>query len=180
MTDYVASIAVDNTYDALARVVALFMRGGSVVRGQVNRVPLPAGLCAVLTNVHTDNLSRPAVDYLAVVPPALMSVGVIGARLSIQWQIDFYGNVAEDISAAFIAAFRSAWCPTQFPEGIAPLYCTDATNAPLVTGEQQYENRFMVTATMQYNPAVTVPQEFADTLQTESFTAADLLPESVP
>ena len=35
---------------------------------------------------------------------------------------------------------------------------------PLVTGEEQYDERWILTASLQYNPIVTIPQQSADAL----------------
>ena len=35
---------------------------------------------------------------------------------------------------------------------------------PLTDSEQQYEQRWMATAVLQFNPVVTVPQDFANAL----------------
>jgi hypothetical protein len=48
--------------------------------------------------------------------------------------------------------------------GIAPLYCDDGQEVPLVTGEEQYERRWALTMSLQYNPIVIVPQQSAEVL----------------
>jgi hypothetical protein len=44
------------------------------------------------------------------------------------------------------------------------LYCSDGHQMPLTTGEQQYETRWTLTASLQYNPTVSIPQQSANTL----------------
>ena len=54
---------------------------------------------------------------------------------------------------------RSLYACESFPDGVEPLYCSDAIQAPLITGEKQYEARWSTTLSVQYNAAVTVAQE---------------------
>lgn len=46
-----------------------------------------------------------------------------------------------------------------------PLYSSDATLVPLDDDEQQYEQRWMIEAVLQYNPVTTTPMQFANTLE---------------
>ena len=50
--------------------------------------------------------------------------------------------------------------------GLAPLYCDDGQQMPLVSGEKTWIQRWMMRGVLQTNLAVTVPAEFADTLIT--------------
>ena len=56
----------------------------------------------------------------------------------------------------------------------AAFYCSDGMQSPLVTGEQQWEGRWTLTASLQYNPVVTVPQDFADVLIPNLVIPADV------
>lgn len=167
---YEASIAVDAVIEAVQAVVTLFLRGGMAVRGQVNRVPLPSNPCCVLTEVNIVDLQRPTLSR-----DPLTEILTIQGACRVDVQADFYGVMSQDIGTGFVLAFRSSWANEQFPADIQPLYVTGGTNAPLVTGEQQYENRWVTTLSLQYNPAVTVPQQSAIEVEIDSITAADLL-----
>jgi len=161
MPNYVPSIAVDEVIDALRNFMAPFVTGGldKLVRGQVNRVPLPDDPCVVLTELLVVDLSMPSLTYR---PDD--GLATIAGPSRIDVQLDFYGVQSGDICKAVQAAFRTLWAYNQFVENIRPLYTSDAKQMPLVTGEQQYEARWTLTASMQYNPSVTVPQQFADEL----------------
>ena len=154
---YTASISVDQVIDALAAFLADFVPGGQIVRAQVNRVALPANPCAVLTEVLQVDLSVPATEY-----QPLDGTATIYGPSRIDVQIDFYGAQAGEFCKTAKTAFRSHWGFAHFPANIKPLYTSDGIQSPLTTGEQQYESRWTLTASMQYNPTVTVPQEFAD------------------
>lgn len=155
--------------DALAAFLVPFLPGAQIVRGQVNRVAMPANPCAVLTEILQVDLSIPYGDYA----PA-DGISTIHGPARIDVQIDFYGSQAGEFCKTVKTAFRSHWGFTHFPAGIKPLYTSDGMQSPLTTGEQQYESRWTLTASMQYNATVTVPQNFADDLGVASLTPADV------
>ncbi len=43
---------------------------------------------------------------------------------------------------------------------MTPLHADDPKQMALVNGEEQYEQRWMVLANLQYNPTVNVPMQF--------------------
>lgn len=158
MTLYVSSISVDNVMDALGPFVELFLGGGSAVRGDVNRVALPPAPCAVMTEINQADIDLPFQDYQPDDDTATIHGG---ERIDIQ--IDFYGEAAGEYCKAVKSALRSLWGCDKFPSNIKPLYSSDPHQAPLTTGEQQYERRWILTVSLQYNPMVIVPQQFAET-----------------
>ena len=172
---YSSSITVDQVIDALAAFLAPFMPGAQIVRGQVNRVALPSNPCAVLTEILQVDLSVPHTEYQPPVDPDVDDgTATVYGPSRIDVQIDFYGAQAGEFCKTVKTAFRSHWGFAHFPAGIKPLYTSDGMQTPLLTGEQQYESRWTLTASMQYNPTVTVPQEFADDLAVAGITPADV------
>ena len=169
MANYVSSITVDQVIDALAVFLAPFAPGAEVVRAQVNRVAMPPNPCVILTEMIQVDLTVPATDYQPDVDTA-----TIYGPTRIDVQIDFYGAQAGEFCKTVKTAFRSHWGYEHFPANIKPLYTSDGVQSPLTTGEQQYESRWTMTASMQYNPTVTVPQDFADDLGVASITPADV------
>jgi len=157
MPNYTASIAIDQVIDALSAFLAPFVPTGQVVRAQVNRVALPSNPCVVLTELLLVDLSVPFTEY----QPLADTATVYGpARIDIQ--VDFYGESASEYCKVVQTTFRSAWGYDWFPANVKPLYTSDGIQAPMVTGEQQWQSRWTLTVSMQYNPTVTVPQQFAD------------------
>lgn len=63
------------------------------------------------------------------------------------------------------SAFRTPYGVAQFPYGIAPLYTDEGHEAPLFTGEEQYERRWALTCSLQFNPILVLPTQSADTLK---------------
>ena len=167
---YVSSISVDQVIDALQSFVAQFMpANANIVRAQVNRVALPPNPVAVLTELQQIDLEVPFSEYL----PNDNAATIYGPS-QINIQIDFYDRQSGEYCKAVKSALRSSWGFDQFPDNIKPLYTSDGMQSPLTTGEEQYESRWTLTVFMQYNPTVTVTQQFADELSIESFDAVDL------
>ena len=167
---YSSSITVDQVIDALADFLAPFVPAAQIVRAQVNRVPMPSNPGIVLTELNQVDLSVPDTEYQ---PDD--STATIKGPTRIDVQIDFYGEQASEFCKTVKTAFRSHWGFSHFPANIKPLYTSDGIQAPLVTGEQQWEGRWTLTASLQYNPIVTVPQDFADVLVPNKILPADVV-----
>lgn len=156
---YVASIAVDAVMVALGAFLRPFMPAGAqIIRGQVNRTSPPPSPFVQIREILEVDLSTPVVTNDA----AQIN---ITSPTRIDIQIDFYGPSAGDYCKAVKGVFRSYYATAQFPANIQPLYCTDAHQSPLITAEQQYETRWTLTASLQYNPTVIVPQDYASALK---------------
>ena len=166
---YTSSITVDNVIDALADFLQPFVDGADIVRAQVNRVPMPSLPCVVLTELFHVDLRVPSQDY-----DTLNAEADLSASNRLDVQVDFYGDSAGDYCRSVETAFRTMWSFDKFPAGIKPLYTSDGIQSPLVSGEQQYVSRWTLTVSMQYNPVVSVPQQFADALSATTI-AADVL-----
>lgn len=166
---YTTSITVDNVIDALADFLQPFVDGAHIVRAQANRVPMPSLPCVVLTELFHVDLRVPSQNYDVLNDEVDLSAS---NRLDIQ--VDFYGESAGDYCRSVETAFRTMWGFDHFPAGIKPLYTSDGIQSPLVSGEQQYVPRWTLTVSMQYNPVVAVPQQFADALAATTI-AADVL-----
>lgn len=166
---YTPTITVDEVIDALADFLQPFCPGAQIVRAQVNRVPQPPSPCVVLTEVLQLDLETPSNTHRNDDDETDISTPT---RVDIQ--VDFYGSQGGDFCRAVKSVFRSEYAPAQFPDGIKPLYCSDGIQAPLVTGERQYESRWTITASLQYNPLVAVPQESANELSANIDAPVDL------
>ncbi len=161
MTDYVPSLIIDQVIVALKVLILPFITGATsaqIVRGQGNRVAMPPSPCVILTEMFQANLSRPVFQNN---PDYQVLASSITSPTRIDVQIDFYGPLAGDYCRAIEAAFNCGYAFDKMPATIKPLYTSDGVQAPLVTGEQQYESRWTLTASMQYNPVVTLPQQSA-------------------
>lgn len=163
-------MTVDNAIAALADFLQPLMPTGTqIVRAQVNRVPLPEPPCIVMTELLLVDLStvRHAMDagnsQMTYTTPKRLDI-----------QLDFYDGQAAEMCNIAKTMLRSDYARDSFPDGLAPLYCSDGVQAPLITGEQQYESRWTITASLQYNAGVTVAQEFFDTPGSSVAAPADI------
>jgi len=163
MPNYIASIAVDDVADALIAFLTPFVAPSVIVRAQGNRVAPERGPFVLLTELRTVDIETPIVS-------GQQSGGVVSieGRKRIDWQIDFYGPLSGDQCAAVTSVFRTPYTVSQFPANISPLYLSDGIQSPLITGEEQYESRWTVTCSVQYNPSVTIPAQFAITARVKS------------
>lgn len=140
-----------------------------IVRGQVNNVPAPLPPSIVITEVlmpqftTTRTSINSAGDHISYLMPKRLDL-----------QIDCYGNRAGEMANIAATMLRSLAATEFFPDGIEPLYCSDAFQSPLITGEKQYENRFTLTFSVQYNEAVTLPTETFNTVGETSVAPADI------
>lgn len=81
-------------------------------------------------------------------------------------QLDVHGAQAFNNSMRISTLFRDGYAVgffEQFPE-IAPLYADDPRNAQFVSGEDQYEDRYVIEANLQVNFTLTATAESARTL----------------
>lgn len=137
--------------------------GVEVVQGQGNNVAMPAGGdFIVMTPASRMQMATTVTDYA---PDD--GEKEVDRSTGFAYQLDVYGPNGSDYTQVITTLLRDDYgCTFLKPYGIAPLYCEDGQQMPLVTGEQQYLNRWMMRGVLQANVAVTVPQQFADTLIT--------------
>lgn len=143
-----------------------------VMAGQANRVPQPTRAnFVIMTPGSRAQLSTTTRTWT---PPAPSGVGGIVIQQSTRFdmQIDVYGPASAEAAQLFVMLWRDAFgCEFLKPYGVQPLYCLDASQLPLVDGEQQYEQRWTITASMQINPSVSTPAQFADSVTVELIQA---------
>lgn len=167
---YLPTLTVDDVIDALGLFLTPFVAGAAIVRAQVNRVPMPRTACVVLTELLQVDLETPVITQDPAGGRALV---VTPTRIDVQ--IDFYGSAAGDQCKAVKGLYRTEYATSQFADGIKPLYCDDGRQTPLITGEQQWESRWTLTASLQYNARIAVPQQSAITLTPSAHAPADLI-----
>lgn len=158
-TLYSPSQTVDAVIDALGAFIQPFIGSAQIIRAQVNRVAPPIGSFVELTEILQSDIEYPRGWYDTI----LLQRNIIGPK-RIVVQADFYGSQSGDWCATVKTVFRSIYGASQFPAGIAPLYTDEGHEAPLMTGEQQYERRWILSCSLQFNPIVIVPQQSANVL----------------
>lgn len=138
--------------------------GVEVVQGLDNRVPMPlpvpgfVAMTAVLLTPHRTPVA--IIDQQNPNPNSIAFEQGMTATV----QLDCYGALSEDWAAMLTTLFRTEYA-CDFLAPMAPLFTKDPMQAALVNAEAQYEKRWIVEGKVQYNPIVSTPAEFADTLE---------------
>lgn len=150
--------------DAAVVAVADFLQplmpvGTQIVRGQVNDVPAPLPPSIVITEI-----GQPQYTTTRKQPIAIDGTQTYVMPVQLRFQLDFYGWSGGEMSNITTTMIRSIYPEGRFPEGVKPLYCTDAFQSPLMTGEKQFEARWTQELYVQYNAPVTVAQESFNTV----------------
>jgi hypothetical protein len=149
-------------YTALrAFLAAVVPASTKIVQGQANRVPMPTGPdVIVMQAVRRGQMATTVRGYSADTLTMELSTGL-------NFQLDVYGPASAESAQKIVTAFRSPWGADQFKaSGVAPLYCDDPTQMPLIGGEQQYIQRWKIECVLHGSIDFGVPQQSADMLIT--------------
>lgn len=159
------SITNDQIMTALRTfLIAILPDGVEVVAGQVNRVSEPkASDFVVMTPSARRRLSTNVVTWSGAQPSMLDHAHAIACDV----QLDIHGENGTDNATVITTLFRDDYGVAAIDNAIfAPLYASDGRQMPFVNGEQQYEDRWIVTVTLQAVPVISTPQQFAGSLST--------------
>lgn len=130
-----------------------------VVQGLNNRVPMPKGdfialtpimLPALATNVSTFDPDR--------------GEKTIHRSTRYDVQVDCYGTTAADRAALLAMMLRSEYACDSLAASsgcVQPLYADEPGQLPFVNAEGQFEERWSFSVALQFNPAITLPQDSA-------------------
>ncbi len=115
-----------------------------------------------------------AVSPSQTVASTLMASGSKTALMpqDVTVQLDIHGPGGFDNSNVVMAMFRDAYSIDLFAPwntGITPLYSEDAIELTFENAEQQTEQRWIVSAHLQCNPAITIPYQFATVVKPSLF-----------
>jgi len=132
---------------------------------------MPLGQFVTLTELLAQPLNRPGTVFNGV-----DSEVTLRTLMRIDVQTDFYGDFSADRCIAVAAVLQSGYACSQFPPEIQPLYCTDPVQALVISGEEQYLSRWIITVSLNYLPAVVTPIQSATALGPAVLITADLIP----
>lgn len=165
----VATVAntLTDVYAALGAFIAsmLGLAAGQVIQGFPNRTAMPVGPFVAMTGILKKRL-RTNVDNFAGTSQVAPAPGPVTAEQGqqIDVQLDCYGPASSDWADILTTLLRdNVGCLALAPK-CQPLYADDPIRAPLTNAEAQYEDRWIVTARIQYNPVTTTAQEYATVL----------------
>lgn len=150
-------------------LLGILASGVEVVRAQDNDVGEPQGADFVMMNVIS--LPRLATNVDSYTDPGTNP----GTRNSMQAikmgvQLDVHGPNSADNSAMITTLFRDEYACVQFAAinpDIQPLYCDEPKQVPFINGENLYEQRWIITVAIEYNPVTQTPQDFFDQVEVE-------------
>lgn len=131
-----------------------------VIQGLGNRATLPVGPFIAMTAILTKRLATNQDSY--VDPVSSIGTRAVQQSMQVDVQLDFYGPKAGDWAVMATTLLRDDYGCDALAPVAAPLHADDAMQAPFVSGEEQYVSRWIVTASLAYNPVTTIPQQFAD------------------
>lgn len=169
------SITEDELVDDLAAFAGTLV-DCEVVRGEVNRVPSPKGDFVIITPMGIVGMSLPTTTYADPTP----GTGTRTLTRATRWtaQVDCYGERAQDRALVLSIALRSQYgCEFLAELGrMQPLYTGEPKQLPFITGESQYMERWSFDAVLQFNPSISLPQQFADQLHVDVVSVDEQYP----
>lgn len=125
-----------------------------VIRGYSNNVPLPKTPFMLMNIINETDLNT-NIDYFHKTE----GIGQISRSVEVAMQIDFYGESSSYSSRVFANLWRDYHACSRL-ERCQPLYIDPPKYLPLSNEYAEFEQRWMVTAYMTYNPIVTYEQDF--------------------
>lgn len=162
---------VDDQLSEAVRTWLLSLISCEVVRGLDNRVAPLQGSGIIFTPLTNNHLSTTVEGY------DYNTLTNLKTSMERVMQIDCYGPLSPDWATIIANVWRSSsavlFLKSLF---IAPLFCDDPTQVPFTSGEDQYEERWTLKLHLQYNPVVTLTQDFATTVKVTSTNVERVYP----
>lgn len=155
----------DLIYTRLGNFMQGVLTGVPVVRGLDNRVPMPSVPFICMGPVGKTRIWMAAAGEQYTRPNIGVGTRSFENHYSYRVQLDFYGPDAGDWATQIHTLLTTEYGVDALKPEVSPLQCDDPLQLPLINGEQQFEQRWSFAAHLQYNPIVSVPQEFAESLE---------------
>lgn len=137
-----------------------------VVQGLGNGTPMPLNSFIAFTPLFQNRLSTNVTTYADPTPTTGTKSSLDATQYT--WQIDCYGPLSSDWAATLSTMLRDEYSCLMMAPNVQPLHADDPRMMPLIDGEMQYEQRWTVTAVLQYNPVVATPMQFMDSAQVQT------------
>jgi hypothetical protein len=171
------SITQSQIFTALGTVLTTItgLPSGSILQGQQSLVPPPAPAdYIIMTPLRRVTLATNE-DGGWVGQSAPTSISVSTA-IEFVAQIDVFGPNAGDNAHVIQSLFRAAYVYNLFAGSgynVAPLYPEDPRQAPLIDGEANYEQRWIIDLHLMVTPILTPAMQFADQAKVSILYEAD-------
>lgn len=151
-------------YTDVGTYIVATLPGIPVVQGYPNRVSMlpatPGFIEMFITRKVRQNTN---IDGWDVTNPAPADE-TVETHYEVVMQLSFFGAQSSAWATIISNLWRDELTCVALADTCQPLFSEDPIRAPLVNEEQQYEDKWIVLAHLQYNPVVSTPQQFADTL----------------
>lgn len=153
------AVTIDIVDQDVFRALVVFFRSFlsaevEVIQAQDNRVAMPKGGFVAMNNIGIDRLAFNVDTY----DSTTQGKNILTAT-KFDIQLDFYGPTSQEWVMKTVALFRDEYATAIFPPNIQPLYADDPTQIPLIDGEDQYEQRWRLAGSLQYNPILSTSQQ---------------------
>lgn len=153
---------IDNIIDVLADFVEPIC--GKVQQAQVDRIPMPKGKFCIMTPLRFIRLSTTRDIKQDTGSQTTSAMGYTEVRQA-DIQVDIYGEGAGDRAIALETVFSSSFGYDKIKSidsRLAPLYSSPAIQAPMINAESQWEQRYILTLSLQAHITVTFSQDYFD------------------
>lgn len=128
----------------------------AVTRGQINLVPMPPTPFINMLAMVSGRVSTNEVFY-----DGTAQTQITQQSTKVKMRMDFYGPLAHDWATIIETLWRDTVGCNALAPVCAPLYSNEPMQSTLVNGEENYEDRWILEAFLQYNPRITTPQQSA-------------------
>ncbi|CAN7374188.1 hypothetical protein LJR220_003335 [Bradyrhizobium sp. LjRoot220] len=167
---FTGSIAPINANTATMTITAVDpdFTGQLKVGSKVFGVGVAADTTVTALGTGSGGIGTYVVTPSQTVASGTLSAGTVDIAQStdVVMQIDVHGPNSGDNVQTISTLFRDQYAVDRFAgTGVSPLYAEDPRQMPFSTAAHQFEDRWMIDVHMQITPAVSVPQQFADTLE---------------
>lgn len=159
---YMNDYTIDNIIDTLADFVEPIC--GKVQQAQVDRTPMPKGEFCIMTPLRFTRLSTTRDIEQDTGNPSNSAMGYTEVRQG-DIQVDIYGANAGDRAIALETLFTSSYgfdAIKAIDPRLAPLYSSAAIQAPMINAESQWQERYIVTLSLQAHITVSLSQDYFD------------------
>lgn len=158
MNDYTIDEIIDDLADYIEPIA------GTCLQAQANRVPMLKGMFCILTPLRFTRLSTTRDISQDTGDPSTSAMAYTEVRQA-DIQVDIYGQGAGDRAIALETVFASSFGYEkikELDERLAPLYSSAAIQAPMINAESQWQERYLLTLSLQAHITVSFPQDYFD------------------
>lgn len=158
----VYDLTMDNVIDALSDFIEPLC--GTCYQAQANRVPSYTGQFCILTPINVTRIGTTKEENADTGDNTTATMGFSEVRQA-DIQVDIYGDSAGDRAVALETVFRSSYATDRLQsinDKVIPLYSTQALQSPFISAEEQWENRYTITLTIQMQVTISLQQDYFD------------------